>query len=82
MIERVEERFDVKPKRLIGDTACGTAPLPERVNRFLCNQLRRKNSYTTSSNVGLRKTRNDYRMSFCTRWRRVAFPVGGGKKFI
>lgn len=27
MIERVEERFDLKPKRLIGDTAYGTAPM-------------------------------------------------------
>src|SRR3546814_17698161 len=25
MVERVEERFDLKPKRLIGDTAYGTA---------------------------------------------------------
>jgi len=27
MVERVEERFDLKPGRLIGDTAYGTAPL-------------------------------------------------------
>ena len=27
MIERVEERFDLKPKRLIGDTAYGTAEI-------------------------------------------------------
>src|SRR6202140_3511542 len=27
MIERVEQRFDIKPKRLIGDTAYGTAPM-------------------------------------------------------
>lgn len=27
MIERVEERFDLKPNRLIGDTAYGTAPI-------------------------------------------------------
>jgi hypothetical protein len=27
MIERVEERFDLKPRRLIGDTAYGTAPM-------------------------------------------------------
>lgn len=27
MIERVEQRFDLKPKRLIGDTAHGTAPM-------------------------------------------------------
>ena len=27
MIERVEERFDVKPKHLIGDMAYGAAPL-------------------------------------------------------
>ena len=27
MIERVEERFDVKPKRLVGDTAYGTGPM-------------------------------------------------------
>lgn len=27
MIERVEERFDLKPERLIGDTAYGTAPM-------------------------------------------------------
>jgi transposase len=27
MIERVEERFDLKPNRLIGDTAYGTAPM-------------------------------------------------------
>lgn len=27
MVDRVEERFDLKPKRLIGDTAYGTAPL-------------------------------------------------------
>ncbi len=27
MIDRVEERFDVKPRRLVGDTAYGTAPL-------------------------------------------------------
>ena len=27
MIERVEERFGIKPKRLIGDTAYGTAPM-------------------------------------------------------
>lgn len=27
MIERVEERFEVKPKQLIGDTAYGSAPL-------------------------------------------------------
>lgn len=27
MIERVEQRFDLKPKRLIGDTAYGTAPM-------------------------------------------------------
>lgn len=26
MIERVEEHFDIKPDRLIGDTAYGTAP--------------------------------------------------------
>ena len=27
MIDRVEERFDLKPARLIGDTAYGTAPM-------------------------------------------------------
>jgi transposase len=27
MIDRVEERFDLKPKRLIGDTAYGTGPM-------------------------------------------------------
>jgi transposase len=27
MVDRVEERFDLKPKRLIGDTAYGSAPL-------------------------------------------------------
>ena len=27
MIDRVEERFDLKPKRLVGDTAYGTAPM-------------------------------------------------------
>src|SRR3546814_16351226 len=27
MVERVEERFDLKPKRLIGDTAYGTAEM-------------------------------------------------------
>ena len=27
MVERVEERFDLKPERLIGDTAYGTAPM-------------------------------------------------------
>jgi hypothetical protein len=27
MIERVEQRFDLKPDRLIGDTAYGTGPL-------------------------------------------------------
>jgi hypothetical protein len=27
MIERVEERFDLTPERLIGDTAYGTAPM-------------------------------------------------------
>ncbi len=27
MIDRVEERFDIKPRRLVGDTAYGTAPL-------------------------------------------------------
>lgn len=27
MVERVEERFDIKPARLIGDTAYGTAPM-------------------------------------------------------
>jgi transposase len=27
MVDRVEERFDLKPKRLIGDTAYGNAPL-------------------------------------------------------
>jgi transposase len=27
MIDRVEERFDLKPQRLIGDTAYGTAPM-------------------------------------------------------
>ncbi|CAN5492294.1 IS1182-like element ISBma2 family transposase [soil metagenome] len=27
MIDRVEKRFDVKPRRLVGDTAYGTAPL-------------------------------------------------------
>ena len=27
MIDRVEERFDLKPERLIGDTAYGTAPM-------------------------------------------------------
>ena len=27
MIERVEERFDLKPERLIGDMAYGTAPM-------------------------------------------------------
>jgi hypothetical protein len=27
MIERVEEHFDIKPDRLIGDTAYGTAPM-------------------------------------------------------
>jgi len=29
MIERVEERHDLKPQRLIGDTACGTGPMLE-----------------------------------------------------
>ncbi len=29
MIERVEERFDIKPNRLIGDTAYGSAPMLE-----------------------------------------------------
>lgn len=28
MVERVEERFEMKPKRLIGDTAYGTAEIP------------------------------------------------------
>jgi hypothetical protein len=27
MIDRVEERFDLKPQRLIGDTAYGTAAM-------------------------------------------------------
>jgi len=27
MVDRVEERFDLKPERLIGDTAYGTAPM-------------------------------------------------------
>jgi hypothetical protein len=27
MIERVETQFDIKPERLIGDTAYGTAPM-------------------------------------------------------
>ena len=27
MIDRVEQRFDIKPRRLVGDTAYGTAPL-------------------------------------------------------
>ena len=27
MIERVEKRFDLKPKRLVGDTAYGAAPM-------------------------------------------------------
>jgi hypothetical protein len=27
MVDRVEERFDLKPKRLIGDTAYGSAPM-------------------------------------------------------
>ena len=27
MIDRVEERFNLKPKRLIGDTAYGTGPM-------------------------------------------------------
>jgi hypothetical protein len=27
MLERVEERFDLKPARLIGDTAYGAAPM-------------------------------------------------------
>jgi transposase len=27
MVQRVEERFDIKPKRLVGDTAYGTAPM-------------------------------------------------------
>jgi len=27
MINRVEERFDLKPKRLIGDTAYGATPM-------------------------------------------------------
>mgnify|MGYP001634917666 CR=1 FL=1 len=27
MIERVEEQFDIKPDRLIGDTAYGVAPM-------------------------------------------------------
>ena len=27
MIERVEEKFDIKPDRLIGDTAYGTGPM-------------------------------------------------------
>ena len=27
MIERVDEQFDIKPDRLIGDTAYGTAPM-------------------------------------------------------
>ena len=29
MVERVEERFELKPKRLIGDTAYGTGPMLE-----------------------------------------------------
>jgi hypothetical protein len=28
MVERVEERFDLRPPRLIADTAYGTAPMP------------------------------------------------------
>lgn len=27
MIDRVEAQFDIKPERLIGDTAYGTAPM-------------------------------------------------------
>ena len=27
MIDRVEERFDLKPRRLVGDTAYGTGPM-------------------------------------------------------
>ena len=27
MVQRVEERFDIKPTRLVGDTAYGTAPM-------------------------------------------------------
>ena len=27
MVQRVEERFDIKPNRLVGDTAYGTAPM-------------------------------------------------------
>ncbi len=30
MIDRVEAQFDIKPERLIGDTAYGTAPMLAR----------------------------------------------------
>ena len=27
MIDRVEDKFDIKPDRLVADTACGSAPM-------------------------------------------------------
>jgi hypothetical protein len=55
MIERVEEHFDIKPDRLIGDTACGTAPMlawivdEKKISSHMCRFGTKLNARTTAS---------------------------------
>jgi hypothetical protein len=48
MVDRVEERFDLKPQRLIADTAYGTASMlgwmvEEKISSHTCRCLIRQN---------------------------------------
>lgn len=67
MIERVEAQFDIKPERLIGDTAYGTAPMlawmvEEKTSSRMCRCGTKPSARTTvfraTISTGMKRLRN------------------------
>lgn len=69
MIERVEERFDLTPQRLIGDTAYGSAPMVAWLveekgiepHMPLCDKTERQDDTLSSSEFKWDEQANEYR---------------------
>ena len=69
MIERVEQRFGIKPDRLVGDTAYGTAPMLGWMvqdkgiapNVPVWDRTERKDGTLSSSEFAWNEQANEYR---------------------
>ena len=81
MIERVEEQFDLKPDRLIGDTAYGTAPMLAwmvdekdiKPNVPVWDKTERKNDSLSINDFQWNEEAQEYRCptghALCSAWR-------------